>query len=155
MPSTGGSCAIDSQFAYPFGGIAMIRYATLGTNNLENATVFYNRVLAPLDLHPTPFSNETFYGRKGAASEEVVLAVTLPFDGAPATHGNGTMIALHAASKQQVDAAYSAAMAQGGQCEGAPGPRPDYHPRMYVAYFRDLDGNKLAVVHFEPVRDKH
>ena len=39
----------------------MIRYATLGTNNLENATVFYNRVLAPLDLHPTPLSNETFY----------------------------------------------------------------------------------------------
>lgn len=131
----------------------MIRYATLGTNNLENATAFYNCVLATLDLHPTPFSHETFYGRKDAPSEEVVLTVTLPFDGAPATRGNGSMIALHAESKQQVDAAYDAAIAQGGQCEGAPGPRPDYHPRMYVAYFRDLDGNKLAVVHFEPVSD--
>jgi catechol 2,3-dioxygenase-like lactoylglutathione lyase family enzyme len=132
----------------------MIRYATLGTNDLQNATAFYNRVLLPLDLHPTPFSNETFYARKEAASDDIVLAVTLPFNGAPATPGNGTMIALHAQSKQQVDAAYAAAVAQGGQCEGAPGPRPDYHPRMYAAYFRDLDGNKLAVVYFEPVRDE-
>jgi predicted lactoylglutathione lyase len=68
------------------------------------------------------------------------LGVTKPFDGKPATRGNGTMVALQVDSKTKVDALYKLAIELGGTDEGKPGPRGD---GFYAAYFRDLDGNKL------------
>ena len=44
----------------------------------------------------------------------------------------------------------AAAIAAGGSCEGAPGLRPQYHADYYGAYFRDPDGNKLAVCCHRP-----
>ncbi|NBU89429.1 MAG: VOC family protein, partial [Betaproteobacteria bacterium] len=61
--------------------------------------------------------------------------------GHKATVGNGTMVALAASSPEQVQALHAKALALGGQDEGAPGPRGK---GFYGAYFRDLDGNKLA-----------
>nr|WP_277991143.1 VOC family protein [Sphingomonas panni] len=69
-----------------------------------------------------------------------------PFDGAPASAGNGAMIGFFVDSQTQVDAFHAAAMAHGGSDEGAPGLRP-YGPNWYAAYLRDPAGNKLAVVH--------
>jgi predicted lactoylglutathione lyase len=71
-----------------------------------------------------------------------MLAVCTPSDGGPATFGNGTMIALAAASQDQVHEVYAMALASGGTDEGAPGARSE---RFYGAYFRDLDGNKLCI----------
>ncbi len=64
-----------------------------------------------------------------------------PFDGQSATVGNGTMVALVGKDAAQVDALHAKALALGGRDEGAPGLRGD---DFYGAYFRDLDGNKLA-----------
>jgi predicted lactoylglutathione lyase len=64
-----------------------------------------------------------------------------PYDGKPATVGNGVMVALAAGSRDNVDALYRKAMELGGKDEGPPGPRG--HSGFYAAYFRDLDGNKL------------
>ena len=64
-----------------------------------------------------------------------------PYDGKPATVGNGTMIALTVDSNAKVDAVYRKAMELGGKDEGPPGPRGT--AGFYAAYFRDLDGNKL------------
>ena len=58
-------------------------------------------------------------------------------DKRPATVGNGTMVALGAASREQVDAVHAKALELGGSDEGAPGQR---WPGFYAAYFRDLDG---------------
>ena len=82
---------------------------------------------------------ETFiaWGTPGGAAG---VAATLPFDGQPATVGNGTMVALQADSKAQVDRIYDIAMANGGKDEGAPGQRSE---AFYAGYFRDPDGNKL------------
>jgi catechol 2,3-dioxygenase-like lactoylglutathione lyase family enzyme len=55
------------------------------------------------------------------------------------------MVAFAAASRAMVDAAYDAALANGGACEGPPGLRPHYHDNYYGAYFRDPDGNKFCV----------
>ena len=44
-----------------------------------------------------------------------------------------------------VDQTYAVALEYGATCEGAPGLRPHYHANYYGAYFRDLDGNKLAL----------
>ena len=128
----------------------MIRYASLGTNDLARATAFYDAVLAHLDLVPEVLPTVTFYAHRDADDEDIVLAITKPYDNAPATPGNGTMIALRASSKAQVEALHATAIAHGGTSEGAPGFRPQYGPRMYVGYFRDLDGNKLSIVHLEP-----
>ena len=74
-----------------------------------------------------------------------MLGVCKPYDGKPATGGNGTMVALTAKSREIVDAVHAAALAAGGADEGAPGLRGD---TFYGAYFRDLDGNKLCVFHY-------
>ncbi len=53
---------------------------------------------------------------------------------------------LRATSWEAVQRFYSAALAHGGSCEGAPGLRPQYNADFYAAYVRDPDGNKLAAV---------
>ena len=119
----------------------MIAYATIGTNDLERATKFYDAVLTPLGGRRTFANGERmqFYGSKETPG---MIAVSKPYDEKPATAGNGTMFGLPAADKQQVDAAYAAAIAAGATCEGAPGQRM---PTFYGAYVRDLDGNKVCV----------
>ncbi|MHB1692088.1 MAG: VOC family protein, partial [Thiomonas sp.] len=78
--------------------------------------------------------------------QELALWLCQPFNGQPASAGNGTMVALAARTRAQVDAFHAAALAQGGTNEGAPGLRPHYGPDFYAAYVRDPDGNKLAAV---------
>ena len=76
-----------------------------------------------------------------------MLGVIKPFDEQSATVGNGVMVALSVESRDQVDAVYQKAMALGAADEGAPGER---QTGFYVGYFRDLDGNKLAVYITDP-----
>jgi predicted lactoylglutathione lyase len=73
-----------------------------------------------------------------------MIGVIIPFDGKPATVGNGVMAALAAKDRAQVDRVHALALSLGGKDEGKPGLRGD---TFYGAYFRDLDGNKLAVYH--------
>jgi catechol 2,3-dioxygenase-like lactoylglutathione lyase family enzyme len=119
----------------------MIGYATIGTNDLERAKLFYDAVLEPLGGRRTFANGERmqFYGSKEAPG---MIAISKPYDEKPATAGNGSMFGLPAATKEQVDAAHKAAIAAGGACEGPPGQRM---PTFYGAYFRDLDGNKVCV----------
>ena len=77
---------------------------------------------------------------------ELGFWVGKPFDEKPATAGNGSMVAFRAQSWQQVDDFYTAAIANGGRGDGAPGLRLRYAPDFYVAYVRDPDGNKIAAV---------
>ncbi len=74
------------------------------------------------------------------------LWICKPFDGAPATAGNGSMVALCAETWEQVRAFHAAALANGGTSEGEPGLRLQYNPDFYAAYVRDPVGNKLAAV---------
>ena len=119
----------------------MIGYATIGTNNLDKATKFYDAVLATLGGKRTFAMGDRmqFYG--GGASPGM-LAICKPYDEGSASAGNGSMFGLPAASREAVDAAHAAAIAAGGTCEGAPGARTD---NFYGAYFRDPDGNKICV----------
>ena len=68
------------------------------------------------------------------------LGLTKPFDGQPATVGNGVMLALVVDSRAQVDALYQKAISLGARDESPAGPRGD---GFYAGYFRDPDGNKL------------
>lgn len=117
----------------------MLAYATLGTRDLAPAAAFYDAVLAVIGGKRMMEEPDYFIawdnGSGGAG-----LGITYPFDKQPATVGNGVMVALQAASREQVDALHAKALELGGSDEGAPGQR---YPGFYGAYFRDLDGNKL------------
>ena len=82
-------------------------------------------------------------GPKG--KDEHSVYVCPPFDGKPATSGNGIMIAFTAKSRDEVKAAYAAGLAHGGSDEGAPGFRPPEKQTWYGAYLRDPTGNKVCV----------
>ena len=116
----------------------MLGYVTFGTNDLARAAKFYDAIAAELGV-ARMMENEQFIAW-GAPGGGAGIGLTKPFDGKPATVGNGVMAALAAKDKAQVDRIYQLAMSLGAQDEGAPGER---WPGFYVAYFRDPDGNKL------------
>lgn len=115
---------------------------TLGTRDLARAARFYDPVMATLGLHRLPDAPEGWVGWGPATGPGLWLC--LPFDGRPATPGNGTMVSFAAASAAQVRAFHAAALSHGGQDEGPPGTRDRYDPAFYVAYVRCPDGHKLA-----------
>lgn len=122
----------------------MFLYITLGTNDLARAKRFYDAVMPCLGVtRHSADGEELGYGPAGAAG--AMFWVGLPYDGKPASVGNGSMPAFDAPSRAAVDAFHAAALAHGGTDEGAPGLRR-YGPTFYAAYVRDPDGNKLSAV---------
>ncbi len=121
----------------------MIGYVTIGTNDLQKAAAFFDDLLSMVGATRT-MSTERFIAW-GKGRKDTGLGVTMPFDGNPATVGNGVMVALEALGRPQVDAVYKKALALGATDEGAPGLREDGPPNFYAGYFRDLDGNKFNI----------
>ena len=116
----------------------MIGYVTLGTNHFDEAAKFYDDLFALVGAVRIMESDRFIAWGTGMTSPAVSIAK--PYDGKPATAGNGVMVALAMDSPQKVDAVYARALELGGTDEGAPGPRSE---QFYAGYFRDLDGNKL------------
>ncbi len=123
----------------------MIGYITLGTNDIDRAAAFYDALLAEFGAKRIMETDRFIVWGTGPASP--ALSVIKPFDGRPATVGNGVMVALYAENKEKVQAVYDKALALGGTDEGAPGPRGE--GGFYAGYFRDLDGNKLNAFFME------
>ena len=121
----------------------MIAYTTLGTNDLDRAARFYDELLALIG-GKRMMEEARYFIAYGKSKEGAGLGITVPFDKARATVGNGTMVALEAKDRAQVDAVHAKALELGGTDEGAPGER---FPGFYAGYFRDLDGNKLNICH--------
>jgi catechol 2,3-dioxygenase-like lactoylglutathione lyase family enzyme len=117
----------------------MIGYVTLGTNDFDRACKFYDELLGVLGAGRF-METETFVAWAVSPTAPAV-SVIKPYDGKPATVGNGVMVALVVDSPDKVKALYDKALSLGGTDEGPPGPRGD--SGFYAAYFRDLDGNKL------------
>lgn len=114
-------------------------HATVGSNDLEKAKAYYDALLGSVGVgtvfeHP---SGGRVYGKPGS----FLFGVLGPANGKPATIGNGSMHGFSFDTRAEVDAFYAKALALGGTDEGAPGERA---PKMYFAYFRDLEGNKLC-----------
>lgn len=133
----------------------MILYTTLGVADVDRAARFYDSALQTLGHARRPDMGEGWAAWGPSYDEGAGLYICAPFDGGKPSAGNGTMIALRAHSAAEVRAFHVAALEAGGTDEGAPGTRPEYGPSFYVAYVRDLDGNKLACVyhHYDPAAD--
>ena len=122
--------------------MAAMTYATVGSNRLDEAKAFYDALLHPFGI--TTLFEHPSGGRVYGVDGRITFGVVGPYDGQPATAGNGTMIAFSFDSRAEVDAFHAAVLALGGSCEGPPGLRA---PSLYFAYLRDLDGNKLSGYH--------
>jgi predicted lactoylglutathione lyase len=116
----------------------MLGYVTLGTNNHEQASAFYDALMGSIG-YGRLFEMDSFIAW-GNSMDEAAMAITKPFDEKPATVGNGVMVAMKMDTKEAVDAFYQKAIELGATDEGAPGQRGE---DFYAGYFRDLDGNKL------------
>jgi catechol 2,3-dioxygenase-like lactoylglutathione lyase family enzyme len=121
----------------------MFLYITLGTNDLPRAKRFYDAVMPAIGLI-RGYEDETEIGY-GLHGQRLQLWVTKPYDGNPASVGNGSMPAFAAKTRAEVDAFHAAGLQAGGSDEGAPGLRP-HGPHFYACYLRDPDGNKVSAV---------
>lgn len=126
----------------------MLDYVTIGANDVERSVGFYDAVLLPLGYVKEAGDDHAEYSL--ASGGDVgngphTIYVKKPFDGRPATAGNGMMLAFAAQDDAKVRQLHAAGMAAGGADEGAPGTRSYYGPRFYVGYLRDPVGNKLAL----------
>jgi len=121
----------------------MIGYVMLGTNRFDDAAKFYDALLGTLGAGRMMEADNFIAWSAGPNSP--AISICKPYDGKPATVGNGVMVAIPAATREQVDALYAKAMELGGTDEGAPGQRSE---TFYAGYFRDLFGNKLNAFYF-------
>jgi catechol 2,3-dioxygenase-like lactoylglutathione lyase family enzyme len=122
----------------------MFSHIMVGTNNLDRAKAFYDKVLGALGIPPARVDgNRIFY-----MTPTGVFSVSKPIDGKPATTANGGTIGFAAGSTQQADAWHAAGIANGGKAiEEPPGVREGSVGKLYLAYLRDPDGNKICALH--------
>src|SRR5687767_10904675 len=124
----------------------MIGYTTVGTNDLDRARAFFDALFGSIGAKRILEFPQTGFTLYGTSWGRPAVAVTRPYNGEPATVGNGMMVALVMDSRDKVDAFYAKALELGGSDEGPPGLRgPEGDNAFYGAYFRDLDGNKFCV----------
>jgi catechol 2,3-dioxygenase-like lactoylglutathione lyase family enzyme len=123
----------------------MFSHIMIGTNDLDRSKKFYDAVLGTLGVPPAAVNEDRriFY-----MTPTGIFSVTKPIDGEPATNANGATIGFAAASPEQADAWHAAGVANGGtSIEDPPGVREGGVGRLYLAYLRDPDGNKICALH--------
>ena len=118
----------------------MLSHLSLGVQDLERATSFYEAALAPLGV-VCVWRNPRGVGFGPPGQEDKLALFGRP--GEARAPGAGFHVCFAAPSREAVDAFHAAALAAGGTDAGAPGLRPHYGADYYAAFVLDLDGHKL------------
>ena len=122
----------------------MFSHVMVGVNDLEASRKFYDALLGTLGIKPGGANNNRYFYRSPTGT----FAITTPINGESATHANGGTIGFVAQTPEQAAAFHAAGIAHGGTtCEDPPGFRETPMGRLYLAYLRDPDGNKLCALH--------
>ena len=122
----------------------MFSHVMVGSNDLERSRQFYDAVLATLGVGPGAANLQRYFYRSSGGT----FCITTPINGAPASCANGATIGFAASSPEQADAFHAAGVANGGTtCEDPPGWREGPGGKLYLAYLRDPDGNKICALH--------
>jgi catechol 2,3-dioxygenase-like lactoylglutathione lyase family enzyme len=122
----------------------MFSHIMVGTNDLDRAKSFYDAVLGTLGVPPARVDGHRIFYMTPTG----VFSVSKPIDGEPATMANGGTIGFACSSSEQADAWHAAGMANGGApIEDPPGVREGSVGKLYLAYLRDPDGNKICALH--------
>ncbi|MBD3768673.1 MAG: VOC family protein [Rhodobacterales bacterium] len=122
----------------------MFSHVMVGTNDLAKSKAFYDALFTAIGGREaiTDPKGRLIYLHNGGT-----FLVTPPIDGEPATHANGGTIGFAAENPEQADAWHAAGVAAGGQpIEDPPGWREGGGMRLYLAYLRDPDGNKICAM---------
>ena len=122
----------------------MFSHVMVGSNDLDRSKSFYDALFGKEGRRDD--KGRLSYGRRGA-----VFMVSNPIDGQPACHANGGTVGFSFDSPGEVDAWHRAGVAAGGtSIEDPPGWRENAFGKLYLAYLRDPDGNKLCGLHRPP-----
>lgn len=122
----------------------MFSHVMVGVNDLEASKKFYDAVLGTLGIAPGAANKNRYFYRSPTGS----FAISTPINGEPACRGNGSTIGFKVDSPEQGAAFHAAGIANGGTtCEDPPGFRDVPAGKLYLAYLRDPDGNKLCALH--------
>lgn len=125
----------------------MFSHVMIGSNDLEASRRFYDAALGALGIGPARDNNGRLFYMHGGG----MFLVTRPIDGEPACHANGGTIGFAAASPEAADAWHAAGLAAGGTAiEDPPGIREGAGVKLYLAYLRDPDGNKVCAMYRLP-----
>ena len=125
----------------------MFSHVVVGSNDLEKSKAFYDALFAVKGAKEGILDGK---GRLVYMHDNAVFLVTNPIDGNPATCANGATIGFAMKSTEQADAWHDAGVQAGGtSVEDPPGWRTNDFGRLYLAYLRDPDGNKLCALHRE------
>jgi catechol 2,3-dioxygenase-like lactoylglutathione lyase family enzyme len=127
----------------------MFSHIMVGVKDLEASRKFYDAVLGTIGVPAGAANRNRYFYRSPSGT----FGITTPINGEPATYANGGTIGFTVTSPEQGDAWHAAGLANGGStCEDPPGFRDSPAGRMYLAYLRDPDGNKICAVHRPPAK---
>lgn len=127
----------------------MLNHVMVGSKDIERSQRFYDAVLGTLGAGEA-YRNvaETGHTRLFYRHDGSSFGITEPINGEQATFANGGTIGFKCNSPEQVQQFHDTAIAHGGtSCEDPPGLRDGNLGKMYLAYVRDPDGNKLCAVY--------
>ena len=122
----------------------MYSHMMVGSNDIDRSKAFYDALFGAVGGKPgiVDPKGRLIYMHNGS-----MFLVTKPIDGEAATPGNGMTVGFAMNSPAECDAWHAAGVAAGGKAiEDPPGVR-DGGMKLYLAYLRDPDGNKLCALH--------
>ena len=123
----------------------MFSHVMVGSNDIDRSKAFYDALFTSVGGNAgiKDPKGRLIYMHNGG-----LFLVTPPIDGEAACHANGGTIGFAAASTDEADTWHKAGVAAGGTAiEDAPGWREGNGMRLYLAYLRDPDGNKICAMH--------
>jgi catechol 2,3-dioxygenase-like lactoylglutathione lyase family enzyme len=122
----------------------MFSHIMIGANDLDKAKSFYDAVLGTMGVPPAMVDGHRIFYMTPTG----VFSVSKPINGEPASFANGGTVGFACSSPEQADAWHAAGVANGGTtCEDPPGVREGASGKLYLAYLRDPDGNKLCALY--------
>ncbi len=123
----------------------MFSHMMVGANDVQKSKNFYDAVLGALGHEPGVIDDK---GRCFYFTPTGIFSISMPINGEPACHGNGSTVGFAAQSPEEANAWHEAGLANGGvTCEEPPGVREGAAGRLYLAYLRDPSGNKICALH--------
>ena len=122
----------------------MFSHVMLGANDIQASKKFYDAILGALGYEEGTIDPK---GRCFYFTKTGVFGLSVPIDGKPASHGNGSTLGFAIENEEQGLAWHAAGLANGGTaCEDPPGVRGAGENQMHLAYLRDPAGNKICTL---------